>query len=90
MGAEVQDYQILFNIAFTICGFLGGWVLNNISKSIERLDHDVRELPHTYVTKDDYRDSMREVRDEMRLGFDKIDKTLGTIFKKIDGKEDKA
>lgn len=89
-GAEVQDYQVLFNIAFSIAGFLGGWVLNNVSKSIERLDQDVRDLPHTYVSKDDYKDSVREIRDEMRNGFNKIDNNLGTIFKRLESKEDKS
>lgn len=89
-GAEVQDYQVLFNIAFSIAGFLGGWVLNNVSKSIERLDTDVRSMPLTYVSKDDFKDSVREVRDEMRNGFNKIDSNLGTIFKRLENKEDKS
>ena len=85
-----MDYQVLFNIFFCISGFLGGWVLNNLSKAIERLDADVRALPITYVSKDDWRDAMKEMKDEMRSGFDKIDHTLGTIFKKLDRKEDKS
>lgn len=85
-----MDYQVLFNIFFGISGFLGGWVLNNLSKAIERLDADVRALPITYVSKDDWRDAMKEMKDEMRSGFDKIDHTLGTIFKKLDRKEDKS
>lgn len=88
-GASVQDYQVLFNIAFSMAGFLGGWVLNNLTKAIDRLDKDVREMPHTYVSRDDWKDAMREVRDEMRIGFDKIDTTLGTIFKRLENKEDK-
>jgi uncharacterized protein (UPF0333 family) len=28
-----MDYQILFNIALTAAGFLGGWVLNNMTKA---------------------------------------------------------
>lgn len=80
---------MLFNIAFAIAGFLGGWVLNNISKTIERLDDDVRAMPHTYVSKDDWREAMKEIREEVRDGFAKIDNTLGTIFKKLDHKEDK-
>jgi len=83
------DYQMLFNIAFAIAGFLGGWVLNNLSKTIERLDDDVRAMPHTYVSKDDWREAMKEIREEVRDGFTKIDNTLGTIFKKLDHKEDK-
>lgn len=84
-----MDYQMLFNIAFAIAGFLGGWVLNNLSKTIERLDDDVRAMPHTYVSKDDWREAMKEIREEVRDGFTKIDNTLGTIFKKLDHKEDK-
>ena len=45
----MPDYQILFNIAFSVAGFLGGWVLNNMTKAIDRLDKDVRDLPHIYV-----------------------------------------
>lgn len=84
-----MDYQMLFNIAFAIAGFLGGWVLNNLSKTIERLDDDVRAMPHTYVSKDDWREATKEIREEVRDGFTKIDNTLGTIFKKLDHKEDK-
>ena len=84
-----MDYQVLFNIAFAIAGFFGGWVLNNLSKSIERLDSDVRAMPHPYVSKDDWREAMKEMKDVMRSGFDKIDGTLDNIFKKLDKKEDK-
>ena len=79
------DYQMLFNIALGAASFLGGWVLNNMTKAIERLDKDVRDLPIIYVSKDDFRD----MRDEMRGSFDKIDTTLGTIFKRLERKEDK-
>lgn len=85
-----MDYQVLFNIAFGIAGVFGGWVLNNITKSIERLDTDVRAMPHTYVSRDDWKDAMREMKDEMRSGFDKIDANLNNVFKKLDRKEDKA
>jgi len=82
-------YQVLFNVAFSAAGFLGGWVLNNISKAIERLDKDVRDLPKNYVTKEDWREDMKTLKSDMDKGFDKLDKTLGTIFKKLEGKEDK-
>lgn len=84
-----MDYQVLFNIAFGIAGVFGGWVLNNITKSIERLDGDVRAMPRMYVTKDDWKDAMREMKEEMRSGFDKIDANLNNVFKKLDKKEDK-
>lgn len=85
-----MDYQVLFNIAFTAAGFLGGWVLNNMTKAIERLDADVRDMPKTYVAKEDWREDMKMLKSDMDKGFEKLDKQLGTIFKKLDGKEDKS
>lgn len=85
-----MDYQVLFNIAVAMAGFFGGWVLNNLTKSIERLDADVRAMPHTYVSKEDWKDAMKEMKEEMRSGFDKIEASLGTIFKRLDNKEDKV
>jgi cell fate (sporulation/competence/biofilm development) regulator YmcA (YheA/YmcA/DUF963 family) len=48
-------------------------VLNNISKSIDRLDVDVRSLPYTYVTRDDYKEDMREVKDMLSKIFDRLE-----------------
>jgi hypothetical protein len=85
-----MDYQLLFNIVLGAAGFFGGWVLNTMTKAIERLDSDVRDMPKTYVTKDDWRDDMKTLKADMEKGFDKLDNTLGTIFKRLEGKEDKT
>ena len=58
----MDDGQILFNIIVGIAGVFGGWILNNISRSIERLDKDVRALPLTYVTRADYRADIEEIK----------------------------
>jgi hypothetical protein len=68
-----MDTQILFNIAIALAGFFGGWVLNNISKSIEKLDTDVRAMPHVYVTREDYKDDMRDIKEMLGKIFDKLD-----------------
>ena len=73
-----MDSQILFNIAVAIAGFFGGWILNNIHRSIERLDTDLRAMPHVNVTRDDYRDDMPEVKE-----------LLGKIFDRLEAKQDK-
>ena len=73
-----MDTQQIINVALGLVAFLGGWVLNNISRAIERLDTDVRAMPITYVAKDDYR------RD-----IDDIKEMLGKIFDKLDTKADK-
>ena len=85
-----MDFQVLFNVAVCVAGFFGGWTLNRIYSAIDRLDGDVRNMPMTYVTKDDWKDAMKEMKDEMRNGFDKIDTSLGSIYRRLERKEDKA
>jgi hypothetical protein len=68
-----MELQLLFNAAVGIAAFFGGWVLNNITKAIERLDADVREMPHTYVTKEDYRRDIDELKEICKQIFNKLD-----------------
>jgi hypothetical protein len=68
-----MDSQVLFNIAVAIAGFFGGWILNNIHRSIERLDTDVRAMPHLYVSREDYKDDMREVKELLNKIFDRLE-----------------
>jgi hypothetical protein len=68
-----MDYQVLFNAAVGIAAFFGGWTLNSITKAIERLDSDVRAMPHEYVVKNDYKEDLREVKDLCRQIFDKLE-----------------
>lgn len=74
----IMDYQVLFNLAVCVSAFFGGWILNNIYKAVERLDADVRSIPHDYVSRTDYRDDLQEVK-----------KLLGKIFDRLEGKADK-
>jgi hypothetical protein len=74
----MMDYQVLFNIAVAIAGFFGGWTLNRIYIAIDRLDGDVRGMPHNYISKDDYKTDIRDIRE-----------MLGKIFDKLDNKADK-
>ena len=73
-----MDNQQLFNGIVAVAAFLGGWVLNNITKSIDKLDNDVRNMPHNYVSKDDYHRDVTEMKE-----------MLNKIFDKLDGKADK-
>jgi hypothetical protein len=64
--------QVLFNIVLGVAAFLGGWVVNNLTRTIERLDKDIRNLPHMYVRREDYKDDIEYIR-----------KTLDDIFNLI-------
>jgi hypothetical protein len=69
----MMDTQYLFNVAVSIAGFLGGWVLNNIYQTLRMLDKDVRQMPMNYVAKDDYRRDIDEVKEICRQIFAKLD-----------------
>jgi hypothetical protein len=72
----MEDGQILFNIIVGLAGVFGGWILNNISRSIERLDKDVRQMPLTYVTRADYRADIEEIKAMLNRINDKLDEKV--------------
>lgn len=73
-----MDNQQLFNIVVSVAGFLAVYVINNMTRTIQKLEDKVNDLPITYVQKDDYRSDIKEVKD-----------ILHQIFEKLDGKADK-
>lgn len=73
-----MESQLIFNIAVSLAGFFGGWILSHIYKAIERMDTDIRSMPARYVRRDDYRDDMAEIKT-----------LLGKISDKLDHKVDK-
>lgn len=54
-------------------GFLAVYTLNNLTRKIQRLEDELKSLPHDYVQKDDYRSDMRDVKDLLKQIFDKLD-----------------
>lgn len=69
-----MESQVLFNIAVSIAGLFGGWILNNIYSSIRQLDKDVRRMPELYVAKNDYNRDIDEVKSMLNKIFDRLDK----------------
>ena len=68
-----MDYQVVLNIGAGLIAFLGGWVLNNITKAVERLDSDARELPRMYLAKEDYHRDIDSIKTMCKQIFDKLD-----------------
>ena len=68
-----MDNQSLINILIGASGAFGGWILNNITRSVSRLEDKVSNLPTVYVTKEDYRSDIAEVKTLLNKIFDKLD-----------------
>lgn len=73
-----MDTQLLLNIAFALAGFFGGWTINSLSKSIIKIEDKMADMPLIYVTKEDYRGDIAEIKS-----------MLGKIFDRLDNKVDK-
>ena len=85
--------QYMLNWLFGIAGAAIGWLVKVIWDAVQDLKRDLgnleRNLPSVYVRRDDFREATRELKDDMRTGFAKIENTLNVLFKRLDGKEDK-
>lgn len=86
---SAENMQTFFNIAITLAGALGGWVLNSLKTSIEglqRADADLSTKVQSievlvagqYVRRDDFDKISSEI-------FRRLDK----IYDKLDDKADK-
>ena len=69
---------MLFNLVVGVAAFFGGWTLINITRMLNRIDDDIRDLPHVYLSKDDYKNDITEIKG-----------MLGKIFDKLESKADK-
>jgi hypothetical protein len=76
--------QTLINWVFAGGGAAFGWVLKVVWDAIQELKRDLREIEKDVVRRDDFKDVIKEIKDDMKDGFSKIDSTLGVLFKKID------
>lgn len=78
-----MDNQQLFNLVVSVAGFLAVFVFYQVMQRLQRMEDALggleKQLPRDYVTKDDYRADIKEVKEILRQ-----------IFDKLDGKADKA
>ena len=85
--------QLVFNWAVALAGFLGGWALKVIWDSISEVRKDLKQMDskmhEDFVRRDDFKDAVREIKEDMRAGFSNVDNTLRLIFKKLDDKENR-
>jgi len=68
-----MDNQQLFNLIVSVAGFLAVYVINSLTRTLQKVEDKVNELPHTYVAKDDYRSDIAEIKSILKQIFDKLD-----------------
>lgn len=70
--------QDMINLMITISGAVFGWILRVVWESIRKLQDEMndfqREVHTSYVSKDDYRQDILEVKEILKQIFDKLDR----------------
>ncbi len=93
--------QSIINWLFAGFGAAIGWILKVVWDAIHDLKVDIRaiekDLPEIYVRRDDFRETMteiktemREMRHDMKVSFKHVDDTLNVLFEKLNKKEDRS
>lgn len=80
--------QTVFNWVVAAGGFCMGWVLKVIWEAIIELKQDVREmnkeLHEDFVRREDFKESVNEIKSDMRENFREVKELVGVVFKKLD------
>ena len=88
-----MDSQNIFDWMTGIGGAVIGWMLKVIWEALQDVRVEIKELDKQmhddFVRRDDFKEAIREIKDDMREGFNKVDRTLGLIFKKLENRNDK-
>jgi antirestriction protein len=70
--------QNLYNIVVAIAGAAIGWIVKVIWDAVRSLEADIRDMERdlhvNYVSKDDYRQDILEIKDMVKQIFDKLDR----------------
>lgn len=72
-----MDTQTLINLALGALLALIGWLARQLWEAVERLKSDLHkievELPSSYVKREEFSESLKEIKDLCRQIFDKVD-----------------
>lgn len=83
-----MDSQAIFDWIVGLGGIIVGWALKMIWEAIRDVRMEIRELDNQmhsdFVRRDDFKEAVREIKDDMKEGFNKVDTTLSLLFEKLD------
>ena len=72
-----METQTIINFGLGAFLALVGWLARQLWEAVERLKADLHqievELPSNYVKKDEFSESLKEIKDLCRQIFDKVD-----------------
>ena len=84
--------QTLFNWILSGVSVLGGWILKVIWDSIREMRQELRtidtKMHNDFVRRDDFKEAVKEIKEDVKQGFNKVDQALSRLELKLDNKAD--
>ena len=72
-----MDFQTTLNFGLVTVSAVIGWFARELWTAVKELKADLaklrEDLPKEYISKNDYRDDIRDIKDMLNKLFDKID-----------------
>ena len=68
-----MDGQQIFNFIVGVTGFLLVYIFTRLTMDVAKIEEEIKDLPHVYVAKDDYKEDIKEIKDILRQIFEKLD-----------------
>ena len=90
---EVMELQQFLNLIVGIVLAAGGWFAREVWVAVRELRKDLHKLevglPTSYVSKDEFTNTMRDLKKDMKDLKDEISRGFERLHDRLDGKEDK-
>jgi len=88
-----MESQNVFDWMVGVGGAVVGWMLKLIWEAIRDMRVEIKDLDKQmhddFVRRDDFKEAIQEIKADMREGFNKVDNTLGLMFKKLEQKSNR-
>lgn len=88
-----MDWQTVINLIGGVVVATGGWFARELWDALKELRRDIhkieRDLPEIYTRKDEFRESVRDVKSEMNSRFDKLENMIGLLHERLNDKADR-
>jgi len=88
-----MDWQTVINLIGGVVVATGGWFARELWDALKELRRDIhkieRDLPEIYTRKDEFRESIRDVKSEMNGRFDKLENMIGQLHDRLNDKADR-
>ena len=72
-----MENQQLLNVGLSVAMAITGWFARELWAAVKELKSDLsklrEDLPRSYVSRDDYREDMRDIKELLNKIFDKLE-----------------